>query len=730
MYKRKAGYRLKKGESGLMRWHKLPEKEKNKSLPSKVPQDLTKTLNGGRGGRQASALLKEYTDNARLENIKARDRIDYTGLGALSAVNSNVLTEIRDPMNIRVHTHTPDIGWRVDPKTGIMIPDGIGSGAFTNYYQRMNYLHERTEGLKGQTSIANKAKYLFGDNVDMSLTPHLPTMSSLIENADPELFDDLFDDIGMVKWNRDEAKRTGALSYIHDAATIRSFRRELIKPFSSEELLRDEDAMPHGTPDALFPTKGFPLHRRDGRGWTAEVRGLGPLSSQYMKEATYHSLRTGVHKAAEDFLDEAERVGMDVPAGMFIGRGYQLFGGQPLDQISPDNKFMDRQLAIQERKGNTEVIKKFQRLEELAGEEYDDTLQEARIARAWTTMLTVKRLTDYGLKPGTAASGAIYNDLYNKTKITFEPEVMGTARGFSSNKFKNNYNNSRGSKVTPFGSTVGLPNASNMLAGYSGIAMHELTHAADDLLTSIDQRAAGATDDSVFMSPDAPAKAIKAAEYRDKMADDIMQIAGESLALYRQSVGKRGREGHDVIAEAGYMYGALPRSHPSPIFLVPEFERLAYIATSGTNGPLEIPHTDRFDYGYDSPKKRGNGVRFDAFVHPETVTVLTEYALGAPHVLEALDKIYGTRLRENLNNYYGVSVVKKSDPALLANTMVNLEAHGNYMRDPQNAKNVYRDTWKVSANAIRKSERALHFQLKPYTSDVKRKGMRAKSNKA
>ncbi len=364
------------------------------------------------------------------------------------------------------------------------------------------------------------------------------------------------------------------------------------------------------------------------------------------------------------------------------------------------------------------------------------SIEEAAMGRFFSNIVADKFISDFRMTGNQAAidglRAGLLKDLNanNKAKVTSNPSDFARINGSgmiiadSSSLNPSFYTANDGTAVSST-DTRAVPDrvSERIMPGYSLVSLHEAVHGLDNFLSGI----MGAMDQGVTLPfvQQREGNLGKRTMVRDvsdarffqkngiKLDPDIANIIANKIRARRGITGSAAKFAEEMITRNAAeldMYSQYSRHSPGnlvtknnaiPIlvdkfpsagFFIPETNRLAYMLSSSRNiaNAGEEPNLSNKFHNYS-----GNPI-YDSDANPETATVGLEYGLGAPHILEASDEIFGTTYRRDINNYYGLSIVQKSDPILLANARVNMLAA------KENPDSLYRGYIDKTVNDVRK----------------------------
>ncbi len=760
-YKRKSGYQLKKGESGEMRWHKLKRTADTEETPSGfAPAPSPTYRRKSREGEPPAVSGKELLKRGRIQpSIKLYDAHDMaTELNRQTAplatrVLDRYLAENGTP---ELKSAARDTEWLRDNTFGtggIGSPFGIGlKNALLEYDQKLAQV---------QTTPDPFDKFALSyNNTDDILTPHLPDIhdainkekassSPLYREYEKNLGADVGSGVELNSVDRINTRRIIGARILERFPLLRDrYKFETYKQYDGEQY----DIF---GPNRETVPKTIPLLRA-----TAAATSLRSLTGSFAKqeENSLNRLAKMYHdNTTNEELIDLDNYNFDRVNGISVD-SRQIYE-QDIDQIMKSIDRVGREKPRAERM-MTEFI------DVAMPKQIDKQIESSAGARLFTGIVVnnlidsidIQDTIDPKLKTGQTTADELKESLKmsyirgTKSIIHGDTEKMLTA--FSANTRvahdKEIWIDSEERLPGFYQSTSGSANISvdslplntriddRLLPGYDSVALHEQIHAMDNFsaivshavthsinafgakfldtnaatmgrrsfIQAIGNPSFESSNDIVFGNKELATNKITK---RLSLIQDIAKVA--TSVLNRNKNEKDFYDKHAVNAGIpGTRRTTIIDTYPSPLFYIPEFARLAYILSSskefGTNVRPSDANGFYIENNPDLEKQRNAHV-----LTPEVITVLTEHAIAAPHVLEALDTVYGTELRKNLNEYYGYSVVQKSDPTLLANSMVNLIAA------TENPDSILRGVIEQTKADVKKHE-FVAYQGKSYRPDV------------
>lgn len=673
-YKKKSGYRLKRGASGEMRWHK-----DDAYVASKYRRKSSKN--------QASLKLEQYYDEASELNAQ-----QFPGADRLltRAINANT--------NSSIQRASLDSEWLVDNSFG---SGGISSPQATGIRGALLDFRRKEKEVKAANTQFDKFTVAF-NNTDRELTPDLEDVYYALkveQSSNSELF-------------REYRNELSGNSYGVRTASVGD---EDIERITAARIL-DRSQVIQGRDDYNIDNDGFyfdqprvPIAgvRMDQ---TTRELSLRNLANTFMN-GEQRALREMAHRYGyyTDYTDQPDPSKYDNRTNSF---GVITSASNYADDIEKIRTQM-KEIAKME----PDLAKSLDLINvEAMGRKKERQIEMAAASRLFGRLMANKFIKSLDLRDTRAGTPRPYEgaeflikrlqDTYNdNSKITIhaDPEIMPNLHpgrktwANAEMRLESNYVSDIGKINLALDSTNSTGRvADRLLPGYSSIPLHESLHAVDyftnTVATALSLQQTSQTarnldfnggsvshqpevieflSDPKFISdigvevgkPSVPRKRIL---YRRNLTKMIAEVAGSMMnrnedekSYYKQESNKdKWRQAGDTLVDL----------HVSPLFLIPEFARLAYVL-SANKGKEKASVKNNFNVISEHNKTA------QAHSHnPETITVLTEYAIGSPHVLEAIDEIYGTKLRESINRYHGYSIVQKSDPVLLANARINLLA--------------------------------------------------------
>jgi hypothetical protein len=751
-YKRKSGYALKKGVSGELRWHRvaggddappprslLAKTDQGKSrqtLPTRVlsntPDAVEHRLRRGRF--QPSVRLNDLADEAKLivdsQKEEAQKITDmYVGI--------NGTPDLKRALS--------DLGWSAE---NTFATGGVGSQGGIGFRSSLLEYHNKLEKVKANSDPLHRFIASFS-NPDTSLTPDLKRVDDLLREHE------ISNSSAYRAYKRD-------LSGGGMIKVIPTSNREVDSIIGSRvldhldfmDLLRTSD-----TYQAITKKGGGNLKTEDVT--TLQLLADRTLNTTSLRDVSGRATEGGEQKMIRYMAKALENSGFQLHMSSnkyhFDAKSAELFAKR--SEYIKDTKRAGRKLR-QLALTDPDLAKA---LETLTGRVMNgrrgQALEEAATARLFASVvgghfvdsMKIEEDTNSKRKPasGQMTPQKVIQNLKSNintnlaTVITNKDEdflqIMGndpdaatsTSSKFHLPAFFNHYDGM--TFISRDMGGVGDRASERMLPGRSSVALHEAIHSLDAFIhgvsTAVEMNELTPVSERRDINSE---KFLPGSGIMQKMADHgfLMQerltIVGKNvtksalrarsqlsrdLGTIAGSMLMRNSAEQDMFEQYSFMSSkpknrilsvpSMVDNYPSPLFFLPEFNRMAYAlaANRDERGFDEQPSVEN-DFNISKRKP------FSAITNPEIITVLTEYAVGAPHVLEAMDEMYGTRIRENVNRYYNASVVQKSDPVLLANARVNLAAA------IENPDSLYRGYIDKTIHDVRK------YDMTPYHAKV------------